>query len=270
VLHRLAHALAVLAEHQLSPPALALIWDGSGLGSDGQLWGGELLRITPTSWQRLAHLHSFPLPGGDRAAREPRRAALGLLWELCGKDCLTLTHLPTLQAFSAAELKALVSLLRSGHCPRTSSVGRLFDGVVSLAGLVQRCSFEGQAAMRLETACEAVIEPLALTPDWDWRPWLRQALAEPDRLPTQLHGWLLGQAIGMLTRLPEATILLGGGCFQNRLLLEALDRQLSRHGRQVLWPQQLPPNDGGLALGQAIAARYALTENWSCASPSPV
>ena len=270
VQHHLAHALAVLAEHQLSPPALALIWDGSGLGSDGQLWGGELLRISPTGWQRLAHLHSFPLPGGDRAAREPRRAALGLLWELYDEDCLSLTHLPTLQAFTTAELKALVSLLRSGRCPRTSSVGRLFDGVASLAGLVQQCSFEGQAAMRLEAACEAAIEPLALTPDWDWRPWLRQALAEPARLLGQLHSWLLGQAIGALTRLPEATILLGGGCFQNRRLLEALDSQLSRHGRQVLWPQQLPPNDGGLALGQAIAARYALTENWSCASPSPV
>jgi hydrogenase maturation protein HypF len=123
--------------------------------------------------------------------------------------------------------------------------------------------------MRLEAACQVDLAPLAVSPDWDWRPWLASALADPAALPTQLHRWLIAQATATLSAAPEPTLILGGGCFQNRLLLEAITRSLQACGRTVHWARHLPPNDGGLALGQAIAARYALTENWSCASPSP-
>ncbi len=167
VQHHHAHLLACAAEHGLAGPQLGVAWDGSGHGDDGTLWGGEALLITPTGYQRLARLRPFRLPGGETAAREPRRAALGLLHAglgATGLEALQARGLASLAAFTAEELTVLHGLLdcpsaaAAARAPLCSSVGRLFDAVASLLGLVQRCSYEGQAAMALEGLATAAWE----------------------------------------------------------------------------------------------------------------
>ena len=156
VQHHHAHVAAVMAEHGLGGEALGVAFDGAGLGSDGTLWGGEFLLASRQHFRRIAWLRPFPLPGGDQAAREPRRAALGLLYARFGADLDGLA-LPPLQAFTAGERRTLLSAVERGiNTPLTSSVGRLFDAVAALLGLCQRASFEGQAALALQAAAEAV------------------------------------------------------------------------------------------------------------------
>jgi hydrogenase maturation protein HypF len=149
VQHHEAHALACMAENELTPPVLAVSWDGTGYGLDESVWGGEFLRVTEGAVERVAHLRTFRLPGGEAAVREPRRCALGLLWDVFGEKA-------SAPGFSAPERAVLDGMLRRGvNSPVTSSAGRLFDAVASLCDLRQVTRFEGQAAMELEFAATA-------------------------------------------------------------------------------------------------------------------
>jgi hydrogenase maturation protein HypF len=158
VQHHHAHVAACMAEHGLDGPALGLSWDGTGYGPDGTVWGGEALACEGAGFRRVAQLRTFALPGGDRAMREPRRSALGLLYEFLDEDVVgQASNLPgpTPDWFTKSELKTLLSLLSRGlHTPRTSSMGRLFDAAAAICGLPRVISFEGQAAMALEFAAD--------------------------------------------------------------------------------------------------------------------
>jgi hydrogenase maturation protein HypF len=323
VQHHAAHALAVIAEHGLPTPLLAFCADGLGYGeangamsgdaahdSSGDairaasgsnpdrqpqppLWGGELLGIGPQRIERLAALRPLPLVGGERACLEPRRVALGLLasagpWALDHPGAAR-----SLAAFQATDRALLLQLLEHGlHCPWTSSLGRLFDGVASLLGVCQRLSYEGEAALRLQglasqegawaeadrsgdgaahpfprTAAPAAgLEALPL--GWiDWQPALAALLAEraagvPRRISAaRFHRGLADGLAALLTGAAAArncrVVVLSGGCFQNALLLEALIRRLRQSGLEPHWAAAVPPNDGGLALGQLEALRRA-------------
>ena len=133
-----------MAENELSGPVLGIVWDGTGLGTDGTIWGGEFLLINEMSFERVAHLRQFRLPGGEAAIKQPRRCALGVLYEIFGDAAFTKNDPPTLRQM----------LVKGVNSPITSSAGRLFDAVASLLGLRQRVSFEGQAAMDLEFAIQ--------------------------------------------------------------------------------------------------------------------
>jgi len=293
VQHHLAHIAAVLAENEVNEPALGVSWDGTGLGADGTIWGGEFLRVKGATWERVAHLRPFPLPGGDLVAREPRRSALGLLMEWqretlqhrssdqSDQSDLLLTLLtaregfPLLQAFSSRELELLVQVIRSRiNTPLTSSVGRLFDAVASLLGLRHRCQYEGQAAMELEAAAAGVqtaVRPYPLPlrsgpspqspQQLDWAPLLEELVAdlregvEPGVMARRFHEALVEAVASVALRIGEQRVALGGGCFQNQLLLEGCVRRLRSEGFRVYWPQRVPPNDGGLALGQVAWVR---------------
>src|SRR5262249_44006321 len=155
-------------ENEVQPPFLGVCWDGTGYGLDGTVWGGEFFLITQDSWKRVAHFRQFRLPGGDRAIKEPRRTALGLLYEIFGESVFAMDQLGPVRAFSSTELASLKTMLaRQINAPLTSSAGRLFDAVASLASLRQRVAFEGQAAMELEFSLEGCETdesyPLALT-----------------------------------------------------------------------------------------------------------
>jgi hydrogenase maturation protein HypF len=269
VQHHHAHLLAVMEEHRIAGPALGVAWDGAGQGDDGSLWGGEALAITPDSYRRIAHLRPWPLPGGERAQREPRRAALGLLLEAYGPSWRA--------AFSDNELQVLEqSVWRGLNAPRSSSIGRLFDAVAALLGLAQCCSYEAQAALALEAlALEALEQPSktacplelplqrrnASSPwQWNWQPLLEQlleALAQNTPAPQLALAFhqALAQAIAALARAEGCEdLLLAGGCFQNALLLELSISALRQQGCRALWPQQLPCNDAALPIGQLLAA----------------
>lgn len=248
VQHHHAHAAAVAAEHGVSGPALALCWDGAGLGTDGAIWGSEALLLDGANWTRVAHLRPFRLPFGS--SRDPSRSAAGLLHA----------------APELGEAPRISPLLRQaldrGVGAMCTSMGRLFDGVAALLGLGAPCTFEAQAAARLEAAAargaRAGAYPLPLGADGqgDWAITLRALLHDGDPIADRalrFHGALASFAAEIVERHPMPTILLAGGCFQNAALLEAVVAALG--SRRVLWPSALPPNDGALAVGQAMVAR---------------
>ena len=272
VQHHVAHVLSCMAENELEPPLLGVSWDGTGYGLDGTVWGGEFFLVTETSCERVAHLRQFRLPGGDKAVKEPRRVALGLLYEMFGESLFSMTELTPLAAFSPAELGLLKTMLaRNLNSPVTSSVGRLFDAVASLAGLRQQVRFEGQAAMELEFALEGVTTTeayqlpilseraqLAL----DWFPLVLAILADlklglpVSQISARFHNALAEAAVAIARQIGQSRVVLSGGCFQNRYLTERCVQRLEEAGFRPCWHQRVPPNDGGISLGQVAAARH--------------
>ena len=158
VQHHFAHVLACLAENELEGSVLGVAWDGTGYGPDGTVWGGEFLLIDEESFQRAAHFRQFRLPGGDAAVKEPRRTALGVLYEIWSASVVSDRRLAPVASFSDSELAVIAQMLTKGiNAPLTSSAGRLFDAVASILGLRQRVTFEGQAAMELEFAIHWIL-----------------------------------------------------------------------------------------------------------------
>lgn len=288
--HHHAHVVSCMAENGIAGPALGVSWDGTGYGADGAIWGGEFLRCTLRDFERTAHFLPFPLPAGDRAVKEPRYTALGMLYAMHDDAAFAMTQLNSVRAFSEPEIRLLQSLLRKRiNTPLTSSVGRLFDGVASLVGLRQRVAFEGQAAMELEFALgnetteetypytvslPETPEPMRGTagdsvretqnPPWviDWRPMV-VAIIEDIRRSTALarisakfHNTLSEIIIDTAKRAGEKQVVLSGGCFQNRYLLECTLRRLRSEGFEPYRHRRTPTNDGGLSLGQAIIAYH--------------
>ena len=266
--HHLAHVLACAAENEIQSPLLGVAWDGTGFGIDGKIWGGEFMLVNEKTFERVAHFREFPLPGGEAAIRQPRRAALGLLWELYGEDLFDRGVFGWWNPFSASELLALRQILsRKMNSPLTSSAGRLFDVVASLTGLCQKNTFEGQAAMELEFAASLDVEsnyPIDLSDTTpmviDWEPMIHNILQDIESsIPTaviaaKFHNTLSEIIVGVAKAFGEKRIAISGGCFQNKFLLECSILKLRKAGYAPWWPQRVPTNDGGIAVGQAVAA----------------
>ncbi len=264
--HHHAHIAAICAEHRLDEPVLGLAIDGIGLGPDGGMWGGELLRVDGADCRRLGHLLPLCLPGGDRAAREPWRMAASAL-EACGRraeiaDFITRRH----PGRDGARLAMMLE--RRLNCPATSSLGRLFDAAAGLLGLRAEARYEGQAAMELEglAAAHGAVDPLpggmvVRGQLADFTPLLSRLADCGDApygaalfqatLAAGLAEWLLAA----VDREKVAKIAVGGGCAMNAVLMLALRRRLEAGGASVFEAKLAPPNDGGLALGQGWVAR---------------
>lgn len=281
VQHHYAHVLSCMADNGIEGPVLGVSWDGTGDGLDGTIWGGEFLRVTEHSFERVAHLRQFRLPGGEQAVREPRRPAIGLLYEIFGEEMFAMADMPCVASFSQANLTVLKTMLAKGlNAPVTSSVGRLFDAVSSISGLRQVMKFEGQSAMELEflldeggsngsygtptigrakDADSAKAQPLVI----DWEPMIREMIADVTQglsvpvISAKFHAWLVEMIVVVAREIGEERVLLTGGCFQNKYLCEHAVRRLSEEGFRPYWHQRVPPNDGGIALGQVMAALRA-------------
>jgi hydrogenase maturation protein HypF len=265
VQHHYAHVLACMADNRITPPALGVAWDGTGYGLDGTIWGGEFFQIASTDWERIAHFRPFSLPGSDMAIKQPRRAALGLLWEMFGAEMRKISSLKPVQAFSPQELTTISTMLsRRLNAPLCSSVGRLFDAIASLLGICQQASFEGQAAMALEFMLD--------NPELDghyefelqghiinWSPAIAAILDDlerqvpPHRISAKFHNTLVEIIVAVAKQSGESQVLLTGGCFQNKYLTERAIQRLKAEGFSPYWHQHIPPNDGAIAVGQAIA-----------------
>lgn len=272
VQHHLAHVLSCLADNGLEGPALGVAWDGTGYGADGTVWGGEFLQVSARGFRRVAHLRPFRLAGGEAAVREPRRAALGLLYEIFGPRGLVLDHLPPVRAFTGGERRVLERVLAHGvNAPWTSSAGRLFDAVAALLDVRQRTSYEGQAAAELEWVLPPVgIEecfPLPLRAGgrtgrgapWllDWEPMVRALVGRTfsaAEASARFHNALAEAIVAVARRVGEPRVVLTGGCFQNAYLTERAVARLGAAGFEPYWHRSVPPNDGGIALGQAVWA----------------
>lgn len=275
VQHHVAHVAACLAEHGLGRPALGIAWDGTGYGADGTVWGGEFLHVTENGWRRVARLRPFRLPGGEAAVREPRRAALGLLHEVLGDACFERGDLTPFGSFGAQDLRVLRTMLARGvNTPVTSSAGRLFDGVAALCGLRQISSYEGQVAADLEAVAtgnsdgNAYPFPLhetedgAVCLDIDWRPAIGALLDDISAgvpigvVSARFHDGLVGAIVAVAHHVGQSVVAMTGGCFQNVRLTEAAIHALEGAGFRPLWHRLIPPNDGGIAFGQAAWASW--------------
>jgi hydrogenase maturation protein HypF len=268
VQHHWAHVLACMAENELDPPVLGVSWDGTGYGTDGTIWGGEFLVPDQDSFQRVAYFRQFRLPGGEMAVKEPRRTALAILFEIWGQDGLEDEGLAPVAQFSKTERGLIRRMLAKGvSAPVTSSAGRLFDAVASLLGIRQVVTFEGQAAMELESVIGSEVTeayPFRLTnavPQIiDWAPMISEILIDlrrgisPGTISAKFHNTLADIVVEVARQVVTPKIVLTGGCFQNRYLLEQAVRRLSQAGFKPYWHQRVPPNDGGIALGQIAAA----------------
>lgn len=277
VQHHYAHVLACMAENELTAPVLGVAWDGSGWGPDGTVWGGEFLKIDKYGYTRVARLATFQLPGSERAVREPRRCGLSLLLQAYGQEALEGEEFHPVRAFTAPERKIVTAMLRQElNSPWTSSAGRLFDAVASLIGLRQIARHEGQAAMELEwlatrsddtdvygfelIAADNEVAPAEL----DWAPMVREMIADVARsikretIARRFHNTLAAMVACVAAAHSGLPVALSGGCFQNRLLTELTVSRLESTGVKVYWHQRVPPNDGGIALGQVVAAARQL------------
>ncbi len=271
VQHHYAHMLACMADNSIEGPVLGISWDGTGLGMDNTIWGGEFLLSTEKSFQRVAHLRTFRLPGGEAAIKNPARTAIGLLYEIFGTETFEKEGLIPIQNFNRTELRLFQQMLTKGlNSPITSSAGRLFDAVAALIGLKQKVSFEGQAAMELEFAIEKNVSDRyafqvqkAKTSILNWEPMVLEIIddlnqkIEPGIISAKFHNTLVEMIIAIAKQVGEAKVVLTGGCFQNKYLCERAIDRLTAEGFQPYWHQKIPPNDGGIALGQLMALQKA-------------
>jgi len=270
VQHHHAHLVSCLAEHGRTGPAIGVIFDGIGLGDDGTVWGGEFLVGDARGYRRAAHLMPVPMPGGDAATREPWRMAVSWLQTAFEDDW---PDIPLVRSMDEGEVRLLRQMMARGlNSPLTSSCGRLFDAVAALCGLRDRVSYEGQAALELEMAIDRDrverLYPWTLSGDdplrLDVRPLVRGVVEDvlaccaAGEIACRFHLSLARAVTDVCIRLSDRTglktVVLSGGVFQNRFLTEALSGCLESRGLEVLRHSLVPPNDGGLALGQAVVA----------------
>lgn len=266
VQHHHAHMAACMADNGLEGPCLGLVWDGTGLGTDGTAWGGELLAGNDRDFRRLGSLRPIPLPGGDRAVKEPYRVAFSLLREA---GCPT---------GGIRDAEQLTRLMKAGlNCPLSTGMGRLFDGVAAILGIKEFCSYEGQAAILLEAAagedaacCPAVIEEENGLLRFDWR-WAvcelvkeKKAGTDPAVLAARFMNTLIEMAARMTAMAAEASgihrVVLSGGSFQNQYLMHRLPARLRGQGLEVYHHRRVSCNDEGLALGQLCIASARLAD----------
>jgi hydrogenase maturation protein HypF len=265
-----------MAENGLDGEVIGLIFDGTGFGTDGTIWGGEFLTGGYDSFQRAGHFRPVRLPGGDTAVREPWRMALSYLYQAYGHTASTLDH-PVTRYLSETEHDLFATMLEKGiNAPLTSSCGRLFDAVAAILNIRHTVSYDGQAAIELEAMAETVDAgdplPFNITPASDGPvhidftplfPALLSSLQDgiaPAGLAWRFHATVAQAALEVCTRIAGESglkrIVLSGGVFQNRLLTEMLYTGLTNSGLQVFTHRLTPPNDGCIALGQAAIAGW--------------
>jgi hydrogenase maturation protein HypF len=286
VQHHHAHAAACLVEHGFpaaSPPVLALVLDGLGYGTDGTLWGCECLAVDYAGFRRLASLRRVPMPGGTAAIREPWRMALAHLTLADNLDELVARYrrLPFFQALDRARTRMLLKAARQGiNAPLTSSLGRLFDAVAALVGVCSVATYEGQAAAELEATVRRYrgsfgqpagyrfgVDDTGIDPVPLWPQILAdlESARDTGEIAYRFHAGLAEALVELAERqagrtagLVDRTIVLSGGVLQNAYLLRALRAKLARRSWRVLCHERLPPNDGGLSVGQAAVAAASI------------
>ncbi len=269
--HHHAHIAACLAEHGREDQVVGIALDGTGYGSDGAIWGGEVLIASVKYYERVAHLEYLPLPGGDAAIRHPYRIAWSYLLATQG----SIPDLPSLAACPVEERNIVIRQIEHGiNTPITSSCGRLFDAVSAMLGICTEATFEAQAAIALELAARRVgtdttgVYPFTLDEDGIIR--IGEMLAaigldiergrSADEIAASFHHTIVAMFVEAATRISQRTgiktVALSGGSFQNRLLLRLMRESLRACGFEVLTHHQVPANDGGLSLGQAVIALH--------------
>ncbi len=270
VFHHHAHAVSLLVEHGLKAPALFAVFDGTGYGPDGTIWGGEFLLADRASFDRIGHFSLFPLPGAESAIKEPARILAGLLWMAYGNNIPS--QIPALLESDWNKARFWIESVKRGlNAPMTSSAGRLFDAAAVLAGFCRHVTFESQASMWFEGIAdpteygkyEAVIsedEVIRIDSAALIRSMAEDSLAgtRSSTLSARFHNSMaviVADVLELAAKRRGIDIVgLSGGCFQNRMLTEKSLEFLGSRGLRILTHETLPPNDGGIAVGQVACA----------------
>ena len=280
VQHHHAHIAACMAENHLDGKVIGIALDGTGYGTDGAIWGGEVLLADCGDFERAAHFEYVPLPGGAAAIHEPWRMAVSYLTKHYGKDLSSL-DLPFLQTIDARRLHVVQQMIdREIHSPRTSSCGRLFDAAAALVGVRSTVNYEAQAAIELEMAGHDSTDdgayPFALIPEGaHWQigtlSLFQSLLSDIQRqesvadISRRFHRGLADVFVELAEKIREQTnlnrVCLSGGCFQNLLLFELLLDGLRAKSFEVYFLSEVPAGDGGISLGQALIAANRLQSN---------
>jgi len=273
VQHHHAHIASVLAENGVAGPVIGVALDGTGLGDDGTIWGGEFFVADLVGYRRVGHLSNMPLPGGDAATHEPWRTALAYLHAAFGSAWQAL-GIPFVRRIDMLRARLILQMVAARiNTPMTSSAGRLFDAISSLLGICDRNTHDGQAPMELEatvrediaTALTFEIREAQGTLLLDACSFIRSAVdrirdgADTGTIAAEFHHGLGNAVVAMCRQIREreniGQVALSGGCFQNACLFEYAARALSQEGFEVLTHTKVPPNDGCIALGQVAVAR---------------
>lgn len=267
VQHHYAHVAACRLENQIEGEALGVSWDGTGFGLDKTIWGGEFFYSNDSDYKHVAQFRKFMLPGGEAAIKEPRRSVCGILYEIYGENFFDYMPKSLRDNFTNNDLQIIYKLLsKKINSPQTSSVGRLFDAVSSLLNICSISNYEGQAAMMLEFAADAnelgeypfnISEKEILI--IDWQTMIENILdninngVSSSSISARFHNTLARIILRTAEKLNFKKIILSGGCFQNTLLTEKTIKLLEKNKFEVYWHQRIPPNDGGISVGQIAA-----------------
>ena len=283
VQHHHAHIVSCMVDNRVEKPVIGVAFDGTGMGDDGHIWGGEFLVADYQSFTRAGHLEYLPLPGGDAAIKRPYRTATGYILSLLGEAVLNDLARQPQSAFSARVSQPETEIIarqieRRLNTPLTSSMGRLFDAISALAGIRDEIDYEGQAAVELEMAAYSenlrsdqsypyhiiVDKEMKIVLLGDLLSAITKELAQgvsPGKISLKFHNTIARMTGEMCRLLADETgidrVALSGGVFQNRLLLKKTVKLLEDSGFQVFTHRQVPCNDGGISLGQAVIANFA-------------
>ena len=267
VQHHFAHIASCRLENQIAGEALGVSWDGTGYGLDKTIWGGEFFYSNDSDYKHAAQFRKFMLPGGESAIREPRRTACGVLYEIYNDDFFNNAPISFRNNFSKIDVTIIQKLLsRKINSPYTSSVGRLFDAVSSLLNICNISNYEGQAAMLLEFTADENAHgeyPFSISEKEiliiDWQPMIENIITEINNnistsiISARFHNTLAKIILHVANKLKFKKVILSGGCFQNAYLTEKTIRLLGANDFEVYWHQRIPPNDGGISVGQIAA-----------------
>ncbi len=263
--HHFAHIASCMAENELNEPLLGIAWDGTGYGTDGTIWGGEFIEYDGGKFSRVGSFKPFRLPGGDAAIKESIRSSIGMLYEIFGDKLFECE--PVKNSMSEKEQQLILQMMKQGiNSPLTSSVGRMFDAVGALLKIQHRANFEGQTAMQVEFSAQqssdkniyqySIIHSDSLSFVVDWLDVLMailrdiQNIVSVNDISKRFHNTLIEIIVDIAKRVNKKKVLLSGGCFQNKILLEGAVFQLRENGFTPYWHQRIPTNDGGISVGQ--------------------
>ena len=277
VQHHHAHIVSCMTEHSLEGPVIGISFDGTGYGTDGKIWGGEILLVEGANFSRLAHFEYTPMPGGDAAIKEPWRMALSYLHQAYGDEFLNF-DLPFIKTVGRKKIELILQMIKKNiNCPETSSLGRLFDGISAMLGICCRATYEGQPAIMLE---QWAIENKSLTTyrfNWQKENGLYKIISAtiikdlvndliqrtpPEEISYKFHITLIQLLKELCITLQKESginrVVLSGGVFQNITLLTGLQNALKNERFFVYSHEKVPTNDGGISLGQAAIAEASL------------
>ena len=255
--HHYSHVLSVMAEHKLDKEVLAFIFDGTGYGDDGNIWGGEVFIASKQKYKRIKHLSYFKLLGGEKAVNEPKRVALSLLFTVYSLEEILVLQIPCIKAFTQNEIKMLHTMWQKGlNSPLTSSVGRLFDAVASFADILHIQSYEGETGLQIEQNYDkTIIESYSyeiVEDKIELSSMIKQIILEKNK--KQICSKFINTIVQIILNISnthkDLPIILGGGVFQNKTLLEILIDKFQEQNREFYYNKDIPLNDAGISVGQ--------------------